>query len=253
LKKTVLIIFITLISASSIFAKADLKLIDTYLKVSGTKEVILSLPFQIEKGYLENVKDKNIDIKSSFDANHTIEYFKIKLAERFDDITLKKIIVFYNLPIGKKFKNSSIDAMSAKNSENKALFYEKLGNNIPSYKRLNILNAFTDRLELSPVAVHLIGELLGSINAQLIASDNSEKIMDSISEQIKDTMFANSLYAYRGFTNKELKSIMGYFYSNTGRYEQKIVSEIFKQFITESFLQIIEQSQQKNANSIISN
>ncbi len=246
-------ICITIIFSSSIFAKADLKLIDTYLKISGAKEVILSLPSQIEKGYLENIKYKNmenIDIKSSFDSNHTIEYFRVELAERFDDVTLKKIIAFYNLPIGKKFKNSSIDAMDAKNSKDKVLFYEKLGDNIPSYKRLNVLNAFTDRLESAPVAVHLIGELLGSINAQLVVSgERSEEIMNSISEQIRDTMFANSFYAYRNFTNKELKSIMGYFYSNTGRAEQKIVSGIFKQFIAESFSQISTQSQHKTASS----
>jgi len=156
-------------------------------------------------------------------------------------------IKYYKTPLGKKFKKSSIKAMSQTNIEKRAKFFKKIEKNPPSYDRLNIMNAFVDRLELTPVAVHLIGEVLGVINAQLSTTKDTNKILSSISYQIKNQMLENSLYAFRNFSDKELKRIMEYYYTNAGRFEQLIVSNIFKQLITESFSQIMEQNQVKMA------
>jgi hypothetical protein len=100
---------------------------------------------------------------------------------------------------------------------------------------------------MTPVSVHLIGELLGSINAQLVSSNNTEMILGTVSDQIREYMFENSLYAYGDFTSKELKRIMDYYYTNAGRFEQLIVSKVFKQLIMESFSQILDESRQKVA------
>jgi len=62
-------------------------------------------------------------------------------------------------------------------------------------------------------------------------------------------MLINSLYAYHDFTDNELKTIMEYYYTNAGRFEQLIVSGIFKQLIMESFSQIMEQQQIKSASA----
>jgi hypothetical protein len=109
------------------------------------------------------------------------------------------------------------------------------------------MNAFVERLELTPVAVHLIGELLGSINAELVSSDEREEVLEEISNKIRESMLEKTLQDYSDFTDQELKAVMEYYYTNAGRFEQLILSEIFKQLIMESFSQIIEQTQEKVA------
>jgi len=107
-KKTVLILLITSCFAISLFAKADIKLVDEYLKVSGAKEIILALPKQIENGYLKGIKNKtlkDIDIKSKFDSKRTMNFIRQELIENFRDDLLKHIIAFYKSPLGKKYKN----------------------------------------------------------------------------------------------------------------------------------------------------
>lgn len=250
MKKTILILMICSFFTSTLLAKADIKLVDEYLKVSGAKEIILALPQQIERGYLTRIKDKklkDIDIKGSFDSKSAINYVKIKLSQEFSNGLLKSIIAYYQSPLGIKYKTSGIDAMHKKDSKKRVDFFSEIKNNPPSYSRLNIMNAFVDRLELTPVAVHLIGELLGSINAELVTSNNTEQILMDISDQIRESMLLNSLYAYNNFTDKELKTVMEYYYTNAGRFEQIIVSDVFKQLIMESFAQIMEQSQFKTA------
>lgn len=235
---------------SSLFAKADIALVNEYLKVSGAEEIILALPDQIERGYLKNIKDenlKNIDIKGSFDSKSAIKYVKIKLSNEFSNGLLKSIILYYKSPLGMKYKNSGINAMSQNDINNKIQYFKEIKNNPPSYTRLNVMNAFVDRLEMTPIAVHLIGELLGSINAKLATSNNVEQILGGVSDKIRESMLINSLYAYNNFTDKELKIVMEYYYTNAGRFEQIIVSGVFKQLIMESFSQIMEQNQLKTA------
>jgi hypothetical protein len=239
-------LLVSTLCTSTLFAKADKKLVDEYLKVSGAGEIILSLPQQIQRGYLQST-NKKVDIKSNFNSKKAIKYVKSKLSEDFSNGLLKSTIRYYKTPLGKKFKKSSIKAMSQTNIEKRAKFFKKIEKNPPSYDRLNIMNAFVDRLELTPVAVHLIGEVLGVINAQLSTTKDTNKILSSISYQIKNQMLENSLYAFRNFSDKELKRIMEYYYTNAGRFEQLIVSNIFKQLITESFSQIMEQNQVKMA------
>jgi hypothetical protein len=234
----------TIFLASSLFAKADPKLIDQYLEVSGTKEIILALPKQIEKGYIKSI-DKNtqnkINIQDSFDSKKTISYVKSQLSLEFNDKLLKEIITYYKSPLGKKFKNSSLVAINKYDTKN----------NQPSYKRLKIMNTFVERLELSPTAVHLIGELLGSINANLASSDNPQKIIQNAGAKIKSKMLEVSLYAYNDFSDDELKDIIKYYQSVAGKFEQMIVSNIFKEIIMASFLQILQESEPKMANSKI--
>ena len=252
MKKNIFMITVSLIFTSSIFAKADIKLVDEYLKVSGAQQIIFALPQQIERGYLKNIKDeklKNIDIKASFDSQSALKYIKTKLCNEFSDGLLKSVIAYYKSPLGTKYKNSAISSMRQKDTKNRVAYLREIEKNPPTYNRINVMNAFTDRLELTPVAVHLIGELLGSINANLVTSDDGAKTLEEISAQIRETMLVNSLYAYSEFTDKELKTVMEYYYTNAGRFEQLIVSDIFKQLIMESFSQIIEQKQVKMANS----
>ncbi len=235
---------------SPLFAKADIKLVDEYLNVSGVKEIILTLPEQIERGYLKNIKDeklKSLDIKGSFDSKSALKYVQIKLSNEFSNGLLKSIITYYKSPLGLKYKNCAINSMRPKDIKRRVQYLEEIKKNPPSYQRLNIMNAFVDRLELTPVAVHLIGELLGSINAELVVSKDRDKILGEISNQIRESMLINSLYAYNKFTDKELKTVMEYYYTNAGRFEQIIVSDIFKQLIMESFSQIMEQHQIKTA------
>ena len=235
---------------TSLFAKADIKLVEEYLKVSGAKEIIFALPQQIERGYLKNIKDerlKTINIKSSFDAKSAINYVKLKLTNEFSNGLLNDVIAYYKSPLGKKYKNSAMSSMCQKDIKNRVQYLREIEKNPPTYNRINVMNAFVDRLELTPVAVHLIGELLGSTNAKLVTSDDRVKILEEISNQIRETMLVNSLYAYNNFSDKELKSVMEYYYTNAGRFEQLIVSDVFKQLIMESFSQIVEQHQVKTA------
>lgn len=251
MKKTILILVTCLFFTGTLFAKADMKLVDEYLKVSGAKEIILALPQQIESGYLKSIKDeklKNIDIKGSFDSKSALKYVKVKLSNEFSDGLLKSIISYYKSPLGMKYKTSGINAMGQNDSDKRAYFFSEIKQNPLSYNRLNVMNAFVDRLELTPVAVHLIGELLGSINAKLVASDDTEQILMDISEQIRESMLLNALYAYNNFTDNELKTVMEYYYTNAGRFEQIIVSDVFKQLIMESFAQIMDQNQLRTAN-----
>ncbi len=234
------IFFILLIAISSLFAKADLKLVEEYMQVSGTQEVILALPKQIKDGFTKTFKSKpiDIDIETSFDLNRTIEHFKLELSKEFDDELLKNIIAYYRSEIGKKFKDSIYF-----NEDNQTDFFEYLGENPPSYQRLNILNAFVDKVELTPVALHMIGELIGSIGAGLVVSTNNNKFVQNISQQIRDRIFLASLHIYHDFSDQELKSIMSYYYTSTGRTEQKIVSKVFKSLILESLTYITKQTQ----------
>jgi hypothetical protein len=237
---------------TSLFSKADKKLVEEYLKVSGAQEIILALPQQIERGYVKSIKDeklKNIDIKSSFDSKTSIEYTKIKLSEEFSNNLLKNVIAYYKSPLGMKYKDRAIKSMKEKDLKNRLQYLSEIKKNPPSYQRINIMNAFVDRLELTPVAVHLIGELLGSINAKLITSQDRDKVLRDVSNQIRESMLINSLYAYSSFSEKELKAVMDYYYTNAGRFEQIIVSGVFKQLIMESFSQIMEQNQIKFANA----
>jgi len=244
LKKTILTFVAIIFLTSSLFAKANPKLIDEYLEVSGTKEIILALPKQIERGYLKSI-DKNsqskINIKNSFDSKKTMNYVKSQLSLEFNDKLLTKIITYYKSPLGKKFKNSSLAAINKHDTKD----------NQPSYKRLKIMNTFVERLELSGAAVHLIGELLGSINANLASSDNPQKIIQNAGAKIKSKMLEVSLYAYSEFSDNELKNIIKYYQSVAGQFEQMIVSNIFKEIIMASFLQILQESEQKTATSKI--
>ncbi len=225
--------------ASSLFAKVNPKLVDEYLKVSGTKEIILALPKQIEKGYLKNNQAK-VNIRDSFDSKKTMSYVKSQLSLEFNDELLKEVISYYKSPLGKKFKNSSLAAINRYDTKD----------NQPSYERLKIMNTFVERLELSPTAVHLIGELLGSINADLALSNNPQKIIQNAGTKIKSRMLEVSLYAYNDFSNEELKDIINHYQGVAGKFEQSIVSNIFKQIIMESFLQILQESEKKTASSI---
>ena len=250
MKKNILAIVMCSLFASSLFAKADIKLVDEYLKVSGAKEIILALPKQIERGYLKNIKDekfKKVDIKASFDSQSALKYVKTKLSDEFSDGLLKSAIAYYKSPLGSKFKNNGINSMHPKDIQRRVQYLREIQKNPPSYQRINVMNAFVDRLELTPVAVHLIGELLGSINADLMSSNDRDKIIGDISNQIRESMLINSLYAYHDFTDKELKTVIEYYYTNAGRFEQLIVSDVFKQLIMESFSQIMEQNQIKTA------
>lgn len=250
MKKSIAAVVLLSVLTVSLFAKAELKLVEEYLEVSGAKEIILALPQQIELGYLQNIKDeklKEIDIKSSFDPDQTMSYVREVLSDQFSDEVLKNIITYYRSDLGKKFTSNGLNAMRESDIKKRADFYKKIEKNPPSYRRINVMNAFVDRLELTPVAVHLIGELLGSINATLVMSDDTEKVMQNIAAQIKEHMFDASLYAYGDFTEKELKSVMEYFYTNAGRTEQAVLSGLFKQLIMESFMQIMEESQQRTA------
>jgi hypothetical protein len=243
---TVLLLLIISFFSTSLFAKADKKLVNEYLKVSGAEEIILELPKQIENGYQKSItiaRLKDIDIKSKFDPKHTMDYIRQELIENFNDELLEHIIAFYKSPLGKKYRKNGIDAMSKKEMKKRALFFKNMKKVPPSFNRINIMNAFVDRLEMTPVSVHLIGELLGSINAQLVSSNNTEMILGTVSDQIREYMFENSLYAYGDFTSKELKRIMDYYYTNAGRFEQLIVSKVFKQLIMESFAEIMSESQ----------
>ncbi len=234
--------------AISVFAKADMKLVDKYLETSGTQEIILTLPQQIEKGYLESIKDKKlkqIDIKSSFDPKQTMEYVKLQLSQDFSDGQLRDIIRFYKSPLGKKFKNSGLRATIEKDEKKRAQFYIDLKKNPPSYDRLNIMSAFADRLEFTPIAMHLIGEFLGAINADLVYAGG----VDDISIRIRQQMLDISLYAYRDFSKKELKNVLAYYYTNAGRSEQAVVSKIFKELVAESFSQILEENQHKSVSA----
>jgi hypothetical protein len=245
-KKDIFILLITSCLATSLFAKADKKLVNEYLKVSGAEEIILALPKQIENGYLKSIKIdelKDIDIKSKFDSKQTMDYMRQELVANFNDELLEHIIAFYKSPLGKKYRKNGIDAMSKKEMKKRVIFFKQMKKIPPSFNRINIMNAFVDRLEMTPVSVHLIGELLGSINAQLVSSNNTEMILGTVSDQIREYMFENSLYAYGDFTSKELKRIMDYYYTNAGRFEQLIVSKVFKQLIMESFAEIMSESQ----------
>ncbi len=246
LKKVILIIMIFSCLSISVFAKANMKLIDRYLEISGTQEIILALPQQIEKGYLESIKDKKlkqIDIKSSFDPKQTMKYVKFQLSQNFSDRQLRDIIRYYKSPLGQKFKNSGLKAVREKDDKKKARFYKQLKKNPPSYDRLNIMSAFADRLEFTPIAMHLIGEFLGSINADLVYAGGGE----DIAIRIKKHMLDLSLYAYKDFSKKELKNILAYYYTNAGRSEQAVISKIFKELVAESFSQILEENQHKSA------
>jgi hypothetical protein len=243
---------ILLFSANSLFAKADIKLVNEYLKVSGTQKIILALPKRIERGYLKNIKNSsliNIDIKSQFDSKRTIDYIRKELVENYNDELLKRTISFYKSPLGKKYKQNGINSMSEKEIKKRAKFFNLIKNNPPSYDRIKVMNAFVDKLEMTPISVYLIGELLGSINAQLASSENTEKVFDTISNKIRDCLFINSLYAYGDFSSRELKSILEYYYTNAGRFEQLIVSNVFKQLIKESFLEIVDEVHQKTASA----
>jgi len=246
------VLFLLIISffSTSLFAKADIKLVNEYLKVSGAEEIILELPKQIESGYLKSIKIdelKDIDIKSKFDSKRTMQYIRKELIVSFNNELLEHIIAFYKSPLGQKYRKNGIDAMSQKELKKRVVFFQNIKKTPPSFNRINIMNAFVDRLEMTPVSVHLIGELLGSINAQLVSSSNTEEILGTVSDQIREYMFENSLYAYGDLTTNELKRIMDYYYTNAGRFEQLIVSKVFKQLIMESFSEILDESREKIA------
>jgi len=199
-QNTVLLLLIISFFTTSLFAKADIKLVNEYLKVSGAEEIILELPKQIETGYHKGIKIdalKDIDIKSKFDSKQAMDYIREELIENFNNELLEHIISFYKSPLGRKYRKNGIDAMSKKEMKKRVLFFKQIEKTPPSFNRINIMNAFIDRLEMTPVSVHLIGELLGSINAQLVSSNDTEKILGTVSDQIRDYMFENSLYAYR--------------------------------------------------------
>jgi len=250
MKKKIVMIAISLLCTSALFAKADIKLVEEYLAVSGTKEIIFSLPQQIERGYFKNIKDKklkNTDIKSNFDSKSALTYIKKKLSTEFNNVLLKNVIAYYKSPIGIKFKNNGISSMHLDDIKNRAKYLMEIQKNPPTYNRINIMNSFVDRLELTPIAVHLIGEQLGVINAKLTTTNDTDKVIEDISNQIRETMLINSLYAYSKFTDKDIKTIMEYYCTNAGRFEQLILSDVFKQLIMESFSQIMEPNQIKTA------
>jgi hypothetical protein len=241
MKKKLMIMMVLMIFSTTLFAKADKNLVYEYLKVSGAGSIILALPKQIEQGYLKNNKNASM-LKDTFDAYKAIKYATSKLSHEFTDAGLKRTIEYYKSPLGKKFKKSGFLSMKNSNKKDKIAFFKELKNNPPSYERLNVMNAFVDKLELTPMAVHLIGERLGAINAELEMTPNSQKVLNSISDQIKEEMLANAMYAYKDFSDDELKAVMNYCYTNAGRFEQLIVSGVFKQLIQESFAQIIDQN-----------
>jgi len=251
LKKSISFIFIVTFFTSTLFAKADKKLVEEYLKVSGANQIVLALPKQIELGYIKNIKDKKrkiVNIEKSFDSKKARKYIKKVLISDFRNGILKKIILFYKTPLGKKYKKLGITSIDERNIKKRAKFLKKIQKKPPTYTRINIMNAFVDRLELTPIAVHLIGESLGSIKAKLDKESDKKRVFLKISENIREAMLVNSLYAYDSFTNDELKQVMDYYYTNAGRFEQVIVSGVFKKLIMESFSQIVEDKKVKTAN-----
>ncbi|MCH9813011.1 MAG: DUF2059 domain-containing protein [Epsilonproteobacteria bacterium] len=252
MRQSMVVIFLVSLLSISLCAKAQPKLVEEYLEVSSAKKIILALPQQIERGYLKSVQDeslKQIDIKSSFDIDQAMTYVREVLQHEFNDEILEHIIIYYKSDLGKKFMQSGLNAMQQKDIVKRKKFYAKLQKNPPSYARVNVMNAFVDKLELTPVAVHLIGELLGSINAKLVTSKDTEKVMQNVASEIKEHMFEISLYAYNDFSDQELKQVMEYYYTTAGKTEQYVISELFKELIMESFMQIMEENQQRMADS----
>jgi hypothetical protein len=234
----------------SLFAQADMKLVDEYVKLSGINKIVKTLPKSIKKGYLTHVQNdrlKDINISRNFDFEPTINYIKLKLSDELSNSIIKQSINFYKTPLGKKFKDNGLSTIDKSINEKEKEFYENLEKYPPSYERLNIVNNFIDRIELSPIAVHMIGELLGSINAKLVTSKKPDEVMQNMAGEIKEYIYQNSLYAYGDFSQQELQDIIKYSNTNAGRFEQMVVSRIFKQIIGDSFTQIMIDSREKLA------
>ncbi len=236
MKKT---IFISIILATSLHSKANMKLVDKYVEVSGIKEIITALPKRIKKGYMQNNKKfENINMQNFFEFASTMNYVKMKLSDELSNTVLKQNIAFYKTPLGKKFKNNGLISVSKSNILKKEEFYEILEKYPPSYKRLAIINNFIDNLELSPMAAHIIAELLGDINAKMLKTNNPTKLMKNSSQEIKDYLYQNALYAYGDFSQKELNDMIKYFNTTAGKFERMVTSRIFKQLISDAFSQI---------------
>jgi hypothetical protein len=247
MKKYMAILLMLSWFSSTLFAKADMKYVDEYLKVSGTGQIIQELPKQISHGWSKIKNHKDIDIESSFNTRATIMYVRKRLSKEFSNGILKMVISYYKSPLGKKYKQYGLT--SDKDAKERAQFFKSLEDKSPSYNRIKFMNAFVERVELTPIAVHFIGEQLGMINASLSLSNNSDEALKNVSNSIHDAMLENALFAYRKFSDKELKSVMDYYYTNAGRFEQLIISSIFKELISESFAQISELTQTKVASN----
>jgi hypothetical protein len=232
------IIFTSLILTTALLSKADMKLVDEYIKVSGIKEIIISLPKNLEKGYLKNTKKRKQNIVKSLEFEPTLNYVKMRISDELSNSILKDSIKFYTTPLGEKFKNQGLSIVSKTPKQKSELFYKNIKTYPPSYERLDVVNKFTNRLELAPISVHIIGEFLGRINAKVATSKRPNLLLKQAAVDIKEYIYQNALYAYGNFSNKELQETTKYFNTNAGRFEHMVVSRIFKKLISDSFIDV---------------
>lgn len=236
-----------LLFLSTHVSAADLTLVEEYLEASGTKRIIIELPKHIEKGYMEQKQEtlKHGTILKSFNADAALGYVREQIAQNIDDNMLYEIIAYYKSPIGKKFKENGFFAVNALGSEKYTTFMTLVKKYPPSYERIRLTSELVEQLDFVPISVHFMGEFLGKINADMKTGANRQISENILMTEIQNHLYSMALFAFGDCKIDELKEMIQFYASAQGKAEQKIVSTLFKQLISETFTELADASQPK--------
>ncbi len=247
-KKLTLSLLATALLSSSLFAKADKALVDTYMEVSGATKTLESLSSQITGSmaqtsmmYGEKVDAKKVAfLEKVFSHDENIQQVRAYLTEHFNNSQLQKIIAFDKSQIGSEFVDAGVDAMQADLQAQMLRFMASLQENPPSQERINTIKKLNSTLQSDETMKVIFSELMNFFMQEedtkgKVSQEQLSQMMAMMDQALEQQMFISSLFVYRNLSDKELQKVMDFYQSDAGKSEISVLRDALAKMLKDGF------------------